>query len=101
MPSHFVVITIEDTFPYVLQHMDVSTRIFKWIVQLQEFYYMVMVEESIQAALANILTHQFREKKEKKESKSSSTLPPPLLKEIEQAFALYFDGAYKRKEAKA
>ena len=27
-----------------------------------------------------------------------SPLPPPLLKEIEQAFALYFDGAYKRKE---
>ena len=27
-------------------------------------------------------------------------LPPPL-KEIEQAFALYFDGAYRRKEGRA
>ena len=29
------------------------------------------------------------------------SLPPPPLKEIEQAFALYFDGAYKRKEGRA
>ena len=28
-------------------------------------------------------------------------LPPPPLKEIEQAFALYFDGVYKRKEGRA
>ena len=34
LPRHFVIITIEDTFPHVLQHMDVSARIFKWIVQL-------------------------------------------------------------------
>ena len=95
-----MVITIEDTFPYVLQHMDVSARISKWIVQLQEFDYMVMVKESTQEALANILTHQFRERKEKKESKSLPPLPPPPLKEIEQAFALYFDGAYKRKEGR-
>ena len=62
---------------------------------------MVMVEESTRAALVDILTHQFREKKEKKESKSSPPLPPLPLKEIEQAFALYFDGAYKRKEERA
>ena len=28
-------------------------------------------------------------------------LPPPPLKEIEQAFAIYFDGAYKTKEGRA
>ena len=61
---------MEDTFPHVLQHMDVSAKISKWIVQLQEFDYTVMVEESTRAALAGILTHQFKEKKEKKEAKS-------------------------------
>ena len=59
-----------------------------------------MVEESTRAALANILTHQFREKKEKKDSKSSAPLLPLPLIEIEQAFALYFDGAFKRKEGR-
>ena len=53
------------------------------------------------AALADILTHQFREKKEKKESKKSTPPAPPTVKEIEEAFALYFDGAYRKKEGKA
>ena len=61
----------------------------------------MMVEESTWVALANILTHQLREKKETKESKSSLPLLPLPLKEIEQAFSLYFDGAYKRKEERA
>ena len=97
LPRHFVIITMEDTFPHVLQHMDVSARISKWIVQLQEFDYTVMVEESTRAALAGILTHQFKEKKEKKEMKSLPLPLPSSMKEIEQSFALYFDGAYKEK----
>ena len=101
MPRHFVIITMEDTFPYVLQHMDVLVRISKWIVQLQEFDCTVMVEESTRAALADILTHQFKEKTTRKEAKKSPQLPPPTIKEIEEAFSLYFDGAYKRKEGKA
>ena len=61
----------------------------------------MMVEESTREALADILTYQFREKKEKRESKSSSPLLPLPLTEIEQAFSLYFDGAYKRNEGRA
>ena len=63
LPRHFVIITMEDTFPHVLQHMDVSARISKWIVRLQEFDYTVMVEESTRAALAGILTNQYQEQK--------------------------------------
>ena len=43
LPRHFIIITMEDTFPHVLQHMDVSARISKWIVHLEEFDYTVMV----------------------------------------------------------
>ena len=46
LPRYFIIITMEDTFPHVLQHMDVSAKISKWIVRLQEFDYTVMVEES-------------------------------------------------------
>ena len=81
--------------------MDVSARISQWVVQLQEFDYTVMVEESTRVALAGILTHQFKEKKQKKEMKGIPKPPPPPAKEIEQAFALYFDGSYKRKEGRA
>ena len=59
LPKHFIIITMEDTFPHVLQHMDVLARISKWIVQLQEFDYTVMVEESTQAALTSILIHKY------------------------------------------
>ena len=101
LPRNFVIITMEDTFTYVLRHMDVSVRIAKWIVQLQEFDYKVMVEESTRAALADILTHQFREKKERKESKKETPPALPTVKEIEEAFALYFDGIFRKKEGKA
>ena len=61
----------------------------------------MMVEESTRAVLADILTHQFREKKERKESKKETPPALPTVKEIEEAFALYFDGAYRKKEGKA
>ena len=60
-----------------------------------------MVEESTRAALAGILTHQFKGRTPKREGKSIPRPPPPPVKEIEQAYALYFDGAYRRKEGKA
>ena len=66
LPRHFIIITMEESFPHILQHMDVSARISKWVVQLQEFDYTVMVEESTRAALDDILTHQFKEKKQRK-----------------------------------
>ena len=47
------------------------------------------------------MTHQYQEKKQRKETKSSPAPPPLPVKEIEQAFALYFDSAYKRKEGRA
>ena len=34
LPRHFVIITMEENFTHVLQHMDVSAHISKWIVQL-------------------------------------------------------------------
>ena len=57
-------------------------------MQLQEFDYTVMVEESTQAALADILTHQFKERKEKKESKKLVPPASPTIKAIEEAFDL-------------
>ena len=101
LPRNFIIITMEVTFPPALQHMDVSARISKWVVQLQEFDYTVMVEESTWAALVGILTDQYQEKKQRKETKSSLAPSPLLMKEIEQAFALYFDCMYKRKERRA
>ena len=98
LPRPFVILTVEEVFPYVLQHMDVSSRITKWLIRLQEFDYTMQVEKSTRASLAGILTHRHYEKKlQVKEA------PPPVLElpRLEGAHSLYFDGAYKRTMDKA
>ncbi|MCO5603615.1 hypothetical protein L7F22_057766 [Adiantum nelumboides] len=79
--------------------MDVSARISKWLVRLQEFEYTVQVENTTQASLAGLLTHRCHEKELK--------VKPTMVKVEEEvsklggAHSLYFDGAYKRKVDKA
>ena len=86
-------ITVEETFPYVLQHMDVSARISKWVVQLQEFNYSFAVENSTRASLADILTHWHHEKKSRDKRESAPAPPIPPTQKLENAYSLYFDGA--------
>ncbi|MCO5603592.1 hypothetical protein L7F22_057743 [Adiantum nelumboides] len=99
LPNKFVILTVEDTFPLVLQHMDVSARISKWLVRLQEFEYTVQVESSTQANLAGMLTHRCYERKVK--VKAPRPKPVEVQAKLSGAHSLYFDGAYKRKVDKA
>ncbi|MCO5598922.1 hypothetical protein L7F22_053021 [Adiantum nelumboides] len=99
LPKKFVILIVEDTFPLVLQHMDVSTRISKWLVRLQEFEYTVQVESSTRASLAGMLTHQCYERKVK--VKAPGPEPVEVQAKLSGAHSLYFDGAYKRKVDKA
>ena len=102
LPRHFTVITIEETFPYVLQYMDVYARISKWVMQLQEFNYSFAVEDSTRASLADILTHRHHKKKSRDKRESAPVLPiPPPTQKLENAYSLYFDGAYKKKQGQA
>ena len=89
---------MEGSFPYVLQHMDASSKISKWIIQLQEFDYSVMIEDSTRANLENFLTHQYKERKKQEKPKEQAN---PPIKELEDAFSLYFDGAFKQNEGQA
>ncbi|MCO5578874.1 hypothetical protein L7F22_032721 [Adiantum nelumboides] len=99
LPKKFVILTLEENFPLVLQHMDVSARISKWLVRLQEFEYTMQVKNSTWASLAGLLTHRCYEKKLK--------VNPAMVKveeevsKLGEAHSLYFDGAHKRKVDKA
>ncbi|MCO5574473.1 hypothetical protein L7F22_028258 [Adiantum nelumboides] len=99
LPKKFVILTVEDTFPLVLQHIDVSARISKWLVRLQEFEYTVQVESSTRASLAGMLTHRCYERKVK--VKAPGNEPIEVQAKLSGAHSLYFDGAYKRKVDKA
>ncbi|MCO5599516.1 hypothetical protein L7F22_053622 [Adiantum nelumboides] len=71
LPKKFVILTLEENFPLVLQHMDVSTRISKWCYEkkLKVKPTMIKVEEEVS--------------------------------KLGEAHSLYFDGAHKRKVDKA
>ncbi|MCO5608679.1 hypothetical protein L7F22_062893 [Adiantum nelumboides] len=95
LPRKFVILTLEENFPLVLQHMDVSARISKWLMRIQEFEYTMQVENSI----ASLLTHRCYENKLK--VKSTMVKVEEKVSKLSEAHSLYFDGAYKRKEDKA
>ncbi|MCO5572008.1 hypothetical protein L7F22_025759 [Adiantum nelumboides] len=84
---------------FIQKHMDVSTRISKWLVRLQEFEYTVQVESSTRASLAGMLTYQSYEKKVK--GKAPGPEPVEVQAKLSGAHSLYFDGAYKQKVEKA
>ncbi|MCO5579623.1 hypothetical protein L7F22_033480 [Adiantum nelumboides] len=90
----FVILTVEEVFPYVLQHIDVSSWISKWLIRLKEFEYTVQLENSTRASLGGILTHRHFEKKVKPQGEE--VLPSPKPVKLKEAHSLYFDGAYKR-----
>ena len=62
LPKPFVILTVENLFPWVSSQMSISSRITKWVMELQEFQYSFKVEESVRAQLAGILTYIVHER---------------------------------------
>lgn len=95
-----MVLTDQETFPYVLQHMGSSARIAKWVIELQEFDYSFVVEDSTRASLADVLTYRDHEKRVNPKPRG----PPPITQQqstLEDAHVLHFDGAYRKKTNQA
>lgn len=99
LAKKFVVITVDHTFPHVMKHMETSTRISKWIVEMQEFNYTFLVEDSTRAYLADMLTHHFDEKKINPILQGEISPPPQV--NLEDAYILHFDGAFRKKIGRA
>ena len=73
LPRPFTIITTEEHFPYALQHMNVSARIAKWAIQLQEFDYTFKVDNSNQDCLVDWMPSKEakREGRDQREKTSS------------------------------
>ena len=70
-----------------------SSAVKKWVIELQEFEYSFLVEESTRATLANLLTYKenpvlIKEDKVKKAIEG--------VKEVGNAHVLFFDGSYRK-----
>ncbi|MCO5581351.1 hypothetical protein L7F22_051324 [Adiantum nelumboides] len=94
----FVVLTIEPMFSWVSKHMSLSSRISKWMMELQEYEYTFKVEDSVRAQLVDLLTYRAHEKKIEI---PKVKVPPPPPKVIPNAYTLFFDGAFRRGVGKA
>ncbi|KAH7295136.1 hypothetical protein KP509_27G034000 [Ceratopteris richardii] len=73
--------------------MTISSRIAKWVLELQEYKYTFVVDESTRVTLADILTHRKWERKISNERERGATLHE---EDIEDAYTILFDGAYKK-----
>ena len=93
-----MVLTIEPMFPWVSRHISLSSRISKWMVELQEYEYTFKVKDSARAQLADLLTYQAHEKKIKV---PKIVVPQPPPKVIPDAHTLSSNGAYRRGAGKA
>ncbi|MCO5614183.1 hypothetical protein L7F22_068464 [Adiantum nelumboides] len=99
LPKLFIILTAENLFPWVSSQMTLSTRISKWIMELQEFQYSFKVADSVHAQLAGILTYRVHERDIKVPEVKTLPLPPP--KSLPNAFTLFFDGAFRKATGKA
>ncbi|MCO5568685.1 hypothetical protein L7F22_022384 [Adiantum nelumboides] len=79
--------------------MSISSKISKWVLELQEYECTFIVEDSTGASLADFLTYKVKEKKITPTSQGK--LDPSPQGELEDAYTLLFDGAYHRQRNKA
>ncbi|MCO5601518.1 hypothetical protein L7F22_055640 [Adiantum nelumboides] len=79
--------------------MSISLKISKWVLELQEYEYTFIVEDSTRANLANVLTYKVKEKKTTLKAQGKLDFSPQG--ELEDAYTLLFDGAYSRQRNKA
>ncbi|MCO5606269.1 hypothetical protein L7F22_060456 [Adiantum nelumboides] len=98
LPKPFIIRTLEHNLSYAIQHMSISSKISKWVLELQEYEYTFIVDDSTRASLPDVLTYKVKEKKIPKAQVKLDLSPQG---ELEDAYTLLFDGAYRIQRNKA
>ncbi|MCO5574731.1 hypothetical protein L7F22_028521 [Adiantum nelumboides] len=84
--------------PAVFETKQVSKKTKKWVLELQEYEYTFILQDSTRASLANVLTYKVKEKKITPKAQGKLDFSPQG--ELEDAYTLLFDGAYRRQRNK-
>ncbi|MCO5595577.1 hypothetical protein L7F22_049622 [Adiantum nelumboides] len=98
LPKPFIILTLEHNVPYAIQHMSISSKFSKWVLELQEYEFTFIVEDSTRASLADVLTYKVKEMKIN--PKAQGKLDPSPQGKLEDTYTLLFDGAYHRQRNK-
>lgn len=93
LPRPFVFLTSYSFLPQLINGVNVSKPVKKWVTELQEFQFSFWVEESTRATLADLLTYKENPLIVKEESVKRVEKSSP---EINQAHVLLFDGSYRK-----
>ena len=89
----FVFLTSYTFLPQLINGVNMSNAVKKWVIELQEFEFLFLVEESTRATLADLLTYKetpFVIKKEMVKKVAEE------VKEISNVHVLFFDGSYQK-----
>ena len=93
LPRPFVFLTSYSFLPQLINGVNVSKLVKKWVIELQEFQFSFLVEESTRATLADLLTYKENPLIVKEESAKKVEERSP---EISHTHVLFFDGSYRK-----
>ncbi|MCO5596036.1 hypothetical protein L7F22_050092 [Adiantum nelumboides] len=93
LPQSFVFLTSYAFLPQLINGINMSKALKKWVIELQEFEFSFLVEESTRATLADLLMYKespflIKEEVIKKVEED--------VKELNNAHILFFDGSYRK-----
>ena len=93
LPRPFVFLTSYAFLPQLINGVNMSRAVKKWVIELQEFEFSFLVEESTRATLADLLTYKespllIKEEVVKKVNEGE--------KEIDGVHVMFFDGSYRK-----
>ena len=86
-------LTSYNLLPQLINGKNMSKPMMRWIVELQEFQFSFLIEESTRATLAYLLTYRQSPLliKENALKKPDENVP-----DLQDAYILYFDGSYRK-----
>ena len=93
LPRPFVFFTSYTFLSQLINGVNMSKPVQKWIIELQEFEFTFLVEESTRATLANLLTYKDSPVVVKEEAVKRVVESMP---EISNAHVFFFDGSYRK-----
>ncbi|MCO5554272.1 hypothetical protein L7F22_007800 [Adiantum nelumboides] len=93
LPRPFVFLTSYAFLPQLINGTNMSNVVKKWVIELQEFEFSFLVEDSTRANLADLLTYKENPLLVKEEVVRRVDEEVP---QISNAHVLFFDGSYKK-----
>lgn len=93
LPRPFVFLTSYAFLPQLINGVNMSKAVKKWVLELQEFEFSFLVEESTRATLADLLTYKENPRLIKEETIKKVVED---VKELNNAYVLFFDGSYRK-----